>query len=107
MSLLADVTAGNAIIRPELGIMLFHDFKKDAIDVTVCFVAGGESFLIDGAQRTRNSYQTEMAVNLDCWTTPFSRSATTHEPASSRLTVSLPEFFKNFNRPEQKRKWNF
>jgi len=65
VSLLADVAAGNAIIRPELGIMLFHDFKKDPIDVTAYFAAGGEGFLINGAQRTRNRYQVEMAVNLD------------------------------------------
>ncbi len=55
----------NTIIKPELGIMAFHDFKKDPVEVTAHFAAGGESFLIHGAQRNRNRYQAEAALNLD------------------------------------------
>ena len=66
MSLLTDFfVADNTVIRPELGIMAFHDFKKDPIDVTAHFAAGGENFLIHGAQRTRNRYQAEATVNLN------------------------------------------
>ena len=64
MSLLADLAIRNGVIRPELGVMAFHDFKKDPI-VTAHYTTGGESFPIYGARRIRNRYQAEAALNVN------------------------------------------
>lgn len=65
MSLLADLAIRNGVIRPELGVMAFHDFKKDPIEVTAHYTTGGESFPIYGARRIRNRYQAEAALNVN------------------------------------------
>ena len=64
ISLLADLAAKDTTIRPELGVMAFHDFKKDPVEVTAHYVTG-ESFPISLAQRTRNRYQAEAALNVN------------------------------------------
>ena len=64
ISLLADLAAKDTIIRPELGVMAFHDFKKDPVEVTAHYVTG-KSFPISLAQRTRNRYQAEAALNVN------------------------------------------
>ena len=65
ISLLADLAAKDTTIRPELGVMAFHDFKKDPVEVTAHYATGGESFLINGAERVRNRYQAEAALNVN------------------------------------------
>ena len=45
--------------------MAFHDFKKDPVEVTARYATGGESFLINGAERVRNRYQAEAALNVN------------------------------------------
>ena len=65
VSLLADLAAKDTTIRPELGVMAFHDFKKDPVEVTAHYATGGESFLINGAERVRNRYQAEAALNVN------------------------------------------
>ena len=65
ISLLADLVAKDTTIRPELGVMAFHDFKKDPVEVTAHYATGGESFLINGAERVRNRYQAEAALNVN------------------------------------------
>ena len=63
ISLLADLTAKDTTIRPELGVMAFHDFKKDPVEVTAHY--DGKIVPINGAERVRNRYQAEAALNVN------------------------------------------
>ena len=55
----------NGIIRPELQLMGFHDFKKDPIQVHTHFLVGGPVFELVGAERDNNCYAVNATLNMD------------------------------------------
>ena len=65
LKLIGEINTDYMIIKPELGLMGFHDFKKDPIAITAHFAAGGENFLINGADRDANRYQFDATMNME------------------------------------------
>ncbi|WP_257282871.1 autotransporter outer membrane beta-barrel domain-containing protein [Endozoicomonas sp. SESOKO1] len=65
LKLIGEINTDTMLIKPELGLMGFHDFKKDPIAITAHFAAGGENFLINGAQREANRYQFDASIYMD------------------------------------------
>ncbi|KEI69403.1 autotransporter outer membrane beta-barrel domain-containing protein [Endozoicomonas elysicola] len=65
LKLIGDINTDSMVIKPELGLMGFHDFKKDPVAITAHFVAGGENFLINGADRDANRYQFDATINME------------------------------------------
>ncbi len=65
LKLIGEINTDSMIIKPELGLMGFHDFKKDPIAITAHFAAGGENFLINGADRDANRYQFDATINME------------------------------------------
>lgn len=65
LKLIGDINTDSMVIKPELGLMGFHDFKKDPVAITAHFVAGGENFLIYGADRDANRYQFDATINME------------------------------------------
>nr|MDT0250073.1 autotransporter outer membrane beta-barrel domain-containing protein [Endozoicomonas sp.] len=65
LKLIGDINTDTLIIKPELGLMGYHDFKNDPVAITAHFAAGGESFLIHGADRDTNRYQFDATIHMD------------------------------------------
>lgn len=65
LKLIGEINTRAMIIKPELGLMGFHDFKKDPIAITAHFAAGGEPFRINGADRDSNRYQFDASMSVE------------------------------------------
>lgn len=65
LKLMGDINTDTMVIKPELGFMGYHDFKNDPVAITAHFAAGGESFLINGADRDANRYQFDATINME------------------------------------------
>ncbi|WBA81352.1 autotransporter outer membrane beta-barrel domain-containing protein [Endozoicomonas sp. GU-1] len=65
LKLIGEMNTRAMIIKPELGLMGFHDFKKDPIAITAHFAAGGEHFRINGADRDSNRYQFDASMSVE------------------------------------------
>ncbi len=62
LKLIGEINTDSMIIKPELGLMGFHDFKKDQIAITAHFAAGGQNFLINGAD---NRYLFDTSIYME------------------------------------------
>ncbi|WP_257296992.1 autotransporter outer membrane beta-barrel domain-containing protein [Endozoicomonas sp. YOMI1] len=65
LKLIGEINTHAMVIKPELGLMGLHDFKKDPIAITAHFAAGGEHFRINGADRDNNRYQFDASMNVE------------------------------------------
>lgn len=65
LTLTGDINTDTMVIQPQLGLMGFHDFKKDPIAITAHYASGGESFLINGADREANRYQLDATIHME------------------------------------------
>ncbi|USE36054.1 autotransporter outer membrane beta-barrel domain-containing protein [Endozoicomonas sp. SCSIO W0465] len=65
LKLAGEITTDAMVIKPEVRLMGFHDFKKDPIAITAHFAAGGENFLINGADRDANRYQFDASMTME------------------------------------------
>ncbi|WP_194842498.1 autotransporter outer membrane beta-barrel domain-containing protein [Endozoicomonas sp. OPT23] len=52
-----------AELIPSLRLMAWHDFKGQQVETTTRFVAGGDSFILKGADPVKKSYQGTAALN--------------------------------------------
>ncbi|WP_257266928.1 autotransporter outer membrane beta-barrel domain-containing protein [Endozoicomonas sp. ONNA2] len=65
LKLMGEIDTHAMVIKPELGLMGFHDFKKDPIAITAHFAAGGESFLIHGTDRNASRYELDASTKVE------------------------------------------
>ena len=65
LKMIGEIDTGPIIIKPELGLMGFHGFKKDPVAITAHFAAGGESFLINGPDREANRYELDAGMDME------------------------------------------
>ena len=52
-----------AMLVPSLRLMAWHDFKGQQVETTTRFIAGGDSFILKGADPVKNSYQATAAMS--------------------------------------------
>ena len=97
LRLIGDINTGSMVIKPEFGLMGFHDFKEDPIAITAHFAAGGKSFLVHGADRDVNRYQFDATINMEVESNTtaifsYSRHWTDHFKADGFITKVRYEF---------------
>lgn len=65
LKLSGDIATARMIVKPEVSLMAFHDFKDDPVTMTAQFAQGGNAFVVNGAKREQNRYQFDAVVNME------------------------------------------
>lgn len=69
-----DFNVGNGTLKPEVTLMAYHDFAADQADTTSAFVLGGNAFVSNAAEPTRDSYEAGIGTEYSVGAVTFGAS---------------------------------
>ncbi|WP_196221351.1 autotransporter outer membrane beta-barrel domain-containing protein [Sansalvadorimonas verongulae] len=61
---IGDASMDKMMLKPEVSLMYFHNFKDDPITMTGRYAGGGSSFTVTGAKPAKNRYDFGLAANM-------------------------------------------
>ena len=59
-----DIQSGDYGFQPSASLMAFHDFNDDPVTMTAHYAAGGDSFVVHGADRDSTRYQLAASIGM-------------------------------------------
>ncbi|HBO6301742.1 autotransporter domain-containing protein (plasmid) [Pseudomonas nitroreducens] len=69
-----DFAVGTGTLKPELTLMAYHDLIADQADTTSAFVLGGNAFVSNAAEPTRDSYEASLGTEYSVGAVTFGAS---------------------------------
>ena len=62
---IGNIQSGDYGFQPSASLMAFHDFNDDPVTMTAHYAAGGDSFVVHGADRDSTRYQLAASIGMN------------------------------------------